>query len=287
MENCKLKVERDSFKWQIRRRGMARAGAVSLFAIVGLFIMPGCSGAKADVSNSIPRRYECHKATGPIAIDGKITEPAWETATLSTAFVDIEGTHKPAPVHDTHFKMLWDDDYLYVAAMLDDPHVHAKLTQRDAIVFYDNDFEVFIDPNGDEREYYELEFNALNTVFDLFLVRTYLRGGPALHDWNMHGLKSAVFVDGTLNDASDSDNGWSLEIAMPWRSLKEAAGRAAPPRDGHVWRMNFSRVQWYDDIIDGRYRRKPNTRERNWVWSPQGAINMHQPNTWGYVTFRE
>jgi len=258
-----------------------------LFVTAVMLGSTACGDPNGDVSSSIPRRYECQRVVGPITIDGEITERAWDVALSSTAFVDIEGAHKDPPEFDTHFKMLWDDDYLYLAAMLEDPHVHGKLTQRDAIIFHDNDFEIFIDPNGDEREYYELEFNALNTVFDLFLVRTYLRGGPALHDWDMRGLKSAVHIDGTINDPSDTDAGWSLEIAMPWRSLKEAAGCAAPPKAGHVWRMNFSRVQWHDDIVNGRYRRIPNKDERNWVWSPQGVINMHRPHTWGYVTFRD
>ncbi len=233
----------------------------------------------------LPRRYECHRPDSPPIIDGRLDDAAWEHAMWSGEFIDIEGISRPRPRHSTHMKMVWDDEYLYIGAELDEPHVWGTLTQRDAIVFYDNDFEVFIDPDGDSREYYELEFNALNTVFDLFLVRTYIDGGPALHDWDMRGLRSAVWVNGTLNDASDTDEGWSIELALPWRSLAEAAGRDAPPTPGDVWRMNFSRVEWQHRIVGGRYEKVPDTREDNWVWSPQGLINMHVPQHWGYVRF--
>ena len=58
-----------------------------------------------------------------------------------------------------------------------------------------------------------------------------------------------------------------------------------PPEPGTVWRVNFSRVQWKLDVVDGRYEKAPDTPEDNWVWSPQGVINMHQPEHWGYVRF--
>jgi hypothetical protein len=223
----------------------------------------------------------------PIVIDGRLDDASWARAEWSSDFVDIEGGKKPAPKYRTRMKMLWDDSHLYIGAELEEPHVWATLLGRDDIVFNDNDFEVFIDPNGDEREYYELEFNALNTVFDLFLVRAYLKDGPALHDWDMRGLKSAIHVDGTLNDPTDEDRHWTVELALPWRSLEEAAGCDAPPKRGHTWRMNFSRVEWQHEIVNGRYRRVPNTKEDNWVWSPQGVIDMHRPRHWGYVTFAD
>jgi hypothetical protein len=218
-------------------------------------------------------------------IDGRSDEPSWAAAPWTEAFRDIEGDRKPKPPLQTRAKMLWDDTYLYIAAELEESHVWATLKEHDQIVFQDNDFEIFIDPDGDSREYYELEINAFNTIFDLFLVRTYIEGGPALHGWDCKGMKSAVFVDGTLNDPSDTDRGWSVELALPWTSLAEAAHRPAPPHDGDTWRMNFSRVEWQTRIVNGRYEKVPGTKEDNWVWSPQGVIDMHRPERWGYVCF--
>ena len=169
--------------------------------------------------------------------------------------------------------------------LLEEPHVWGTLTKHDSVIFHDNDFEIFIDPDGDNHEYYEIEINALNTEWDLFLKKPYRDGGPALNEWEIPGLKTAVHVDGTLNNPADKDSSWSVEFAIPWKVLAEYAHRPAPPRDGDQWRVNFSRVEWRHDIVDGKYRKVPNTREDNWVWSPQGAIDMHRPERWGYVQF--
>ncbi len=233
----------------------------------------------------VPQGYVCHRAPGPIRIDGQLDESAWQAAAWTADFRDIEGAAQPKPTWRTRAKMLWDDDYLYVAAELEEPHVWATLTQRDSVIFQDPDFEVFIDPDGDNHEYYEFEMNALNTVWDLFLDKPYKDGGKAVNEWNIAGLKTAVHVRGTLNNAVDLDEGWTLEIAFPWKALKEYAHRPAPPLEGDQWRMGFSRVEWDIEIKDGRYVKVPKHPEHNWIWSPQGIIDMHRPERWGYVQF--
>ena len=147
--------------------------------------------------------------------------------------------------------MLWDDTYFYVAALLEEPHVWGTLTKHDSVIFQDNDFEIFIDPDGDNHEYYELEINVLNTEWDLFLKAPYRDGGPAVNEWEIPGLKTAVHVEGTLNNSSDTDKSWSVEFAIPWKVLAEYSHRPAPPLDGDQWRVNFSRVEWKHEIVDG------------------------------------
>ena len=116
-------------------------------------------------------------------------------------------------------------------------------------------------------------------------MRTYIDGGPAVHGWDLEGLRTAVWVNGTLNDATDLDVGWGIEMALPWSSLAVHAHRPAPPRNGDRWRVNFSRVEWATEIVDGRYQKVPETAEDNWVWSPQGEVNMHLPQHWGFIAF--
>jgi hypothetical protein len=232
-----------------------------------------------------PKGYVCFRAASPIQVDGKTDEKAWQAAPWTGDFVDIEGDAKPKPRFRTRAKMLWDENFFYIAAELEEPHVSGTLTQRDAVIFYDNDFEVFIDPNGDNHEYYEIEINALNTVWDLFLAIPYKDAGQALNTWDIAGMKTAVRIQGTLNDPRDMDTGWSVEMALPWKALAEYARRPAPPRDGDQWRVNFSRVEWEYRVVDGKYRKVPNKKEDNWVWSPQGLIDMHRPEKWGYVQF--
>ncbi len=232
-----------------------------------------------------PKGYVCYRATGPIQINGRLNETAWRNVPWTEDFVDIEGSARPKPRFRTRAKMLWDQNYLYIGADMEEPHVWGTLTRHDSVIFHDNDFEVFIDPNGDNHEYYELEINVLNTTWDLFLPLPYKDGGKARNEWEIPGLKTAPHVQGTLNNPSDRDQGWSVEIALPWKALAQYAHRRCPPADGDQWRINFSRVEWQVEIAGGKYRKTPGTREDNWVWSPQSVINMHRPEKWGYVQF--
>ena len=238
-----------------------------------------------------PRWYRCLRAATAPMIDGRLDDPAWTAVPWTDPFVDIEG--QAAPRFTTRTKLTWDHHALYIAAELADPHVWATLTDRDAVIFEDNDFEVFLDPDGDHHLYGELEINALGTVWDLLLVRPYRDGGPALDGWDIAGLETAVHVDGTLDDPSNTDGGWTVEIAIPWAALVELAhDRACPPHPGDTWRLNFSRVQWEHRIESGAYVKTPVDGrgwkgEDNWVWSPQGLVAMHAPERWGFVTFVE
>jgi hypothetical protein len=239
-----------------------------------------------------PFEYVCRRAAGPIAIDGRLDEPSWAEAEWTEVFGDIEGSAKPAPRLRTRAQMLWDDRYLYIGAYLEEPNVWATLTARDSIIFQDNDFEVFIDPDGDTHAYYELEMNALNTVWDLLLVKPYRDGGPAVHAWDIQGLKTAVHVMGTLNDPSDRDKAWTVEIALPFAVLRECIpGKPERPAPGDQWRVNFSRVEYRLDVENGTYAKTkdPGTGqplpEDNWTWTPQGVINIHYPEMWAFVQF--
>ena len=232
-----------------------------------------------------PKGYVCYRAAHTIEIDGDITKAVWQAAAWTDDFVDIEGDLRPLPRFRTRAKMLWDDRYFYIAVEMEEPHVWGTLTERDCVIFQDNDFELFIDPDGDNHLYYELEVNALNTVWDLLLVKPYRDGGPAINGWDIAGLQTAVQVQGTLNDPTDTDTGWTVEIALPWKALKECTQRPAPPQHGDQWRVNFSRVQWQTEIVEGATRKVAGTREDNWVWTPQGVVDMHRPEQWGYVQF--
>ena len=242
----------------------------------------------AQTENKVtPKQFIAYKTSQEMVIDGQGDEEAWKKAEWSDTFVDIEGIKKPK--YDTKVKMLWDDKYYYILAKMEEPHVWATLKQRDTIIFYNNDFEVFIDPDGDTQNYYELEINALNTAWDLFINKPYREQNVVLNDWNLTGLKSAVAIDGTLNNPKDIDKGWMLEIAIPWKAYRTSYFHQNVPKD-NFWKVNFSRVNWQHDITNGKYTRKKDANgkflpEYNWVWSPMGVINMHEPEKWGYVYF--
>jgi hypothetical protein len=249
------------------------------------------TGVDLEALPFAPRRYIAYRAASAPKIDGQLGEPSWVAAPWSEPFIDIEGEDRPRPRFQTRAKILWDEVCLYVGAEMEEPDTWATLTTRDSVIFHDNDFELFIDPDGDTHQYYELEVNALATPWDLLLIKPYRDGGPAIHAWDIAGLRVGADVHGTLNHAGDRDRGWAVEIAVPWASLREAAPGHRPPGAGDQWRLNFSRVEWQVDAKGAAYvkRRKPGTQdplpEANWVWSPQGAIDMHMPERWGYVQF--
>jgi hypothetical protein len=254
---------------------------------LGIALLLGLAPLAAASAQDVPRSYVSYRAPSAPRLDGSLDDPAWRAAPWSDAFVDIEGDRMPAPRFRTRMKMLWDDRYLYVAAELEEPHVWATITQRDAVIFHDNDFEMFIDPDGDAKQYAELEINALNTVWDLFLEKPYREGGHAEDAWNIEGLRTGVRIHGTLNDPADTDSGWTVTMALPWASLERASHtRAAPPpRPGQRWRINYSRVEWRTTVEGSGYHKVPGLREDNWVWTPQGMVDMHQPEHWGFVEF--
>jgi hypothetical protein len=280
--------------------------------------------AQIPPMQAAPKSYAAFFAMRPPTLDGKLDDEIWRQAPWTDDFVDIEGSLKPLPRYRTRMKMAWDDHHLYIAAEMEEPDVWATYRTHDQIVFHENDFEIFIDPNGDGRAYYEIEVNCLGTIFDLYLHRMYRENGPAVHGWNCKDLRTAIDVQGSMNDPRDEDSGWTLEWAIPFASLvpptgpfepdaAETARAGAAPKAGESWRINFSRVQWkhnfeeldangkrigpkrpkgprplddrYDQPAPPAYEKRPNLREDNWVWSPQWLIDMHVPDRWGVVSF--
>ena len=223
-----------------------------------------------------PRVYDCFRtADGAgmhLRIDGKLNESVWQRAVSVEPFVDIRGKDFPAPAQNTSVRMLWDDDFLYIGAEVEETDITARLTRRDTIIYHDNDFEVFLDPDGDGCHYFEFETNARGVLFDLMLDKGYRSGGSFFIPWNCEGVQLAVHCNGTLNRSRDTDRNWTVEMAIPFASLQRDF---VNPLEHKVWRVNFSRVEWV----------KPNAPEENWVWCPTGRVDMHMPERWGFLRF--
>ncbi|MHC1766213.1 MAG: transglutaminase domain-containing protein [Verrucomicrobiia bacterium] len=186
-------------------------------------------------------RHTAWRAAEPINVDGKLDEAAWREAPVSPRFVDIL-TGGPV-IHDTRAAVVWDDQYLYVSYRVEEPFVQAKFTNHNDPIYYDNDVECFI---AGQDAYYEFEINAFNTCYEVFFAwqdtyessglskspefersklvpfngvgfTTHPRGGRLGNFKHaLPGLKTAVHVDGTINDNTDRDRGWSVELAFPW-----------------------------------------------------------------------
>jgi hypothetical protein len=251
---------------------------------------------KEPLINCNPPHYICRKTKLPYPgePDGRLDKDFWRQAEVISDFHDIEGDSKPRPLKKTTARMLWDENYLYIGARLEENEIWATVTERDAVIYVDNDFEVFLAPQHSCHRYYELEMNALNTIWDLFMEKPQRNKTFRINSWDIRGLKSAVYIDGKINDPSADNKFWSLELIIPWRPLREDADIPEckmAPDIGDIWRMDFSRVEYYVDIVDGKYvkRKDPVTGkplpEFNWLWAPTGLIDAHMPEMWAYLMF--
>lgn len=258
-------------------------------------------------------RYTCRRAPHRMAVDGRLDRPGWREAERSRRFVDL--VSGVPGFMETRMASLWDDEFLYVAFWVSEPNVRAKLAERDALVWTENDVEIFI---GGEDCYYEFEVNALGTVYEVFYIwqdalkkgsrfdtlefdlmkrRVDVLGGfqdglrwgkhPrgarwAFMDYDLPGLRAAVQVQGTLNDATDVDEGWTAEIAFPWSGLRTlAGGRPVPPRPGDVWRMDFSR---FERLEFCGVEAEPHP---GWALNAHGVYDSHIPECFSFVRFSD
>jgi hypothetical protein len=250
------------------------------------------------------------------ALDGRTDGPPWDGAAWSSRFVDLV-TGGPA-VYDTRVACLWDDEALYVGFRVEEPFLEASLIERDALIWYENDVELFV---AGPDACWELELNQLGTIYEVLHVwadaareggswhvpaydprtrdaRGFTGNGDpdrwdwdGLHprghrwaflDWDLSGLKVAVALDGTLNDHSDVDRGWSAELAVPWSALREVidgpkAVQRSAPRAGSTLRCCFARYENF--TLGGR----PVTPATGWTLNRHGRYDIHVPEAFPIV----
>lgn len=290
------------------------AGAASFSALTLCVVLAGCSGsakdddslgtakqaldawwtafpeadslypAWADMRSMLEPTLRARRATGPVRVDGRLEEADWERAQWSEPFVEIRG----GPADDslrTRVALLWDDERLLIAARMADRDLWATFREDNLVMYWNDDFEVFIDPDGDRHRYYELEVNTFGRRWELTLERPYVNGGPAIDRTNIPGVEIGVHVEGTLNDPSDRDSSWSVEIAIPWSGLARYTMDGSGPRAGDTWRMAFARVDWRLVRAGSEYLQRVPPTAVNLSWSAQGIVDMHRPELWGFVRF--
>jgi hypothetical protein len=195
--------------------------------------------ALLGVTTATVAAYECRFTPARVTIDGSLDEAAWTHAAEVGEFsLPWLGPGHPARTV-TRARLLWDRDALYVAADMDDGDLHADITEHDGRLWENDVFEVFLKPATDEPGYYEFEVNARNTQFDCFIPRR----GLVEQFKNRHefGIESAVRLRGTLDERTDRDEGWSVEIRIPWASLRPTGGR---PQAGDEWRFALCRYDY-------------------------------------------
>ena len=213
-------------------------------AALPLLLLAGGAGedkttAPAKGNPPAVRKAECRWASGPIKLDGVLDEPAWKKAPVLSAFSVYWQGRKAKTA--TKARLLWDRDYLYFAADMEDADLYADVKEYNGVTWENDVFELFFKPSPRKLAYYEFQVNARNTHLELFLPSRGAGGYRRFAGRPPLGLESAVKLDGTLNNWRDRDRGWTVEGRIAWKAFRDTGGRPAP---GDRWRFVLCRYDY-------------------------------------------
>lgn len=178
------------------------------------------------------KEYICKRVNHPIWIDGILEEAECSSILTIKDFVScIDGN---PDVTRTEAKICWDQDRLYVAFKCCDSEMQGTFKNRDDPIYEEEVVEVFIDPNCNMKSYYEINVNPLNVVYDALIFNpTGTRSGMKVDvGWNCERIETAVKVHVDQAEEKKKDQFWTVEIAIPFKSLSE--GPSIPPSDGDI-----------------------------------------------------
>ena len=185
--------------------------------------------------------YNCKYTKTPITIDGRLNDPAWEKANLLSLYIPVTDVE---PISKTETRLMWDDNYLYVGFKAYDKDVWSHLTERDTQTCTEDVLEVFLQTNPAEEPYFNFEINALGTIYDAYNLKR-RAGGDDHHRWrrwNIEGIKTAIHVEGEINNPDGIDKYWQMEVAIPFAELATLKGKT--PQPGDKWHFQVSRYDY-------------------------------------------
>ncbi len=237
-----------------------------LIIVIGLFFT-SCTPHDTDTPNPQLKSYEIAFNQSSIVIDGKLNEGAWKSVPPVDDFQFPWWTE--GKKEKTKAKLLWDDRYLYVSFVCEDAHIWAEHTERDSPVYKDDCVEIFTSPNPDNlMDYFNIEMNVKGISLDY----QHPEGPGSKVPWDPD-IRVATSINGTLNDDSDTDSLWTLEVAIPFAAFSHVA-KNTPPQPGDDWRLNLHRLGG-----------QTNFQHSQWNPSKSEKVLFHAPEFFGRVTF--
>jgi hypothetical protein len=226
--------------------------------------------AQQDKGPPAVRKAECRWVSDRIKVDGIIDEVAWDRAEKLSDFAVYWQNRKPKTA--TTARLLWDREYLYFCAQMEDSDVYADVRERNGMTWTNDVIELFLKPAEDKLAYYEFQVNPLNTQLELFFPSRGAGGYQRFAPLTDLGMESAVRIDGTLNKYDDKDKGWTVEARIPWTAFKATGGR---PKAGDKWRFAFCRFD-FSAAFD---------RQELSSTAPLTQPDFHRYEDYGEVTF--
>ena len=178
--------------------------------------------------------FKVSRTDTPMVIDGKLSEAAWQKTEARSLdyFYELQ---KPTDQQNTLFRMLWDEENLYVFFACEDQFLTASETKRDGRPYLDDCAEIFLIPAPDSLDmHFGLELNLYKASNDfIYLANIYQGKKGSVYSYNPD-FKVEVTFDGTMNDNSDIDVGWTMEFAIPLKLFK-GMDKFSPVQAGNQW----------------------------------------------------
>ncbi len=211
-----------------------RDGATIVPAVDGPRTRDGLGTAGLVDVTSVPVRLVATRVEASPELDGVLDEAAWSSATAVRLGDSLEG--EPVAI-ETSVRALWDDEMLYVGAILEDDDVWSQFEAQDDPLWKEEAFEFFLFGEATRRRYLELQVSPRGVTFDARF-DTYRKGDEA---WD-GPWRAAAAVDGTVRRRDDRDRQWSVEMAVPFAMICEHTAMACPPVTGATTRVNAFRL---------------------------------------------
>jgi hypothetical protein len=212
-----------------------------------------------------------HTSVSPI-IDGNENDAIWQQITPIVLKDNRFGNEAQELELQTYVKACYDNSNLYFFFLCEDPDIWTSFTQRDEHLWKNEAVELFIDVDDVPETYVEIEVSPANVLFDSYIVDTLNIDVAKTALLNLKGIKTAVAVSGTLNERDDTDDHWTVEIAIPFKDLANETIKQVTTAT--EIRINFYRL----DKNQGMER-------RSYAWSPTDD-RFHKPSYFGKLIFK-
>jgi hypothetical protein len=221
-------------------------GGTFLYATLGfsLFLAP-TDRDHAAARKAPPTSFECRFTELPIKIDGNGNDAAWKHAqTIDHFYLPWLGARARPARTATRAKLLWDREYLYFLADMEDADLYADARQRDGLNWKHDTFALFVRPAANKSGYYQFQVDPAGAVLAVFHPSRGAESGRRPGKDSDFHVEAKVHLRGTLNQRTDRDEGWTVEGKIPWKALVPTGGR---PEPGETWKFALCRQDYSAD----------------------------------------
>jgi hypothetical protein len=223
--------------------------------------------------------YKVSRASEPVIVDGKMNEASWANAEVQSFNYFYRGD-KPVERQDSKFRILWDDENLYLFYECQDTSLTARETNFDARPYLDDCAEFFCVPVADSLYmHFGFEVNITKAAYDYIVLWKYYNNRTIFIRGYNPVYKVEVTYEGTINDESDRDRMWQMEFAIPFTAFNDFQF-ISRPRAGVRWA--FQAVRQDRNFVDDRFR---STSTLFPIYDIRKDV--HQPSRFGILEFTD